>query len=173
MCEDLGVEASEPTCGARITSTITRSPSDQQTRTKHTTARAIAVPSSRNSRSTSTKSPSENKIFMTTSSNKIKTSNSLSSFSTKKTRPTLITMNTDPTDACPSSTQTPDNSVQPTVVPISNGFVYYACYSDNVDKKTLPGAHFHDPANMTVDACTSFCSTSGFPKYAGIENGQE
>jgi hypothetical protein len=53
---------------------------------------------------------------------------------------------------------------------IVNGYVKTACIQE-VEGRSLRGAGFQDPA-MTVEMCTSYCSTKGFA-MSGVEYGLE
>ncbi|KAJ7364626.1 glyoxal oxidase N-terminus-domain-containing protein [Mycena albidolilacea] len=46
------------------------------------------------------------------------------------------------------------------------------CYTDNTGARTLTGASFVDPVNMTVENCISFCDSKHFV-FAGVEFMQE
>lgn len=45
-------------------------------------------------------------------------------------------------------------------------------FSDNPGARTLGGASFTDPVNMTVEACINFCNAQDFI-FAGAEFAQE
>lgn len=54
----------------------------------------------------------------------------------------------------------------------SNGYTSQGCYTEGTNVRALASASYTSVSNMTVDACTSFCSNKGFA-YAGLEYARE
>lgn len=54
----------------------------------------------------------------------------------------------------------------------SNGYKSQGCYTEGKNVRALATASFTSASDMTVDACTSYCSAKGFA-YAGLEYARE
>jgi hypothetical protein len=59
----------------------------------------------------------------------------------------------------------------PTISPIENGFEFFGCYTDNVQRRTLERRVPID-GGLTVAKCTAACKAANFT-YAGVEFGEE